>query len=267
MEPLNKLKRSFRNIRVFLLMQWYAAKEVFAYRISTSFTMVAIAFGPLMNFVFITVIYSVSSGIGGWSYYQLLLLSGVASLISSMAWYFASPWTLVNLMKQGGLDIYLTRPYPPYLSILSLGSIYSASSAFTSIAIISYALANSSISLIPAIEFFVAIAFGLAAFISFLLVLTMILYSLFKSARWTQNLMNVFSEFSTYPLTIYGVMGVFIFSLLVPIGIATYYPVAIIYGKTGTLTFFAIVAFAIVLIAFFRMLFERYLKNYTSAIG
>lgn len=257
----------FRNLRIFMLMQWYAAKEVFAYRVSASFTMVAVAFGPLINVVFITVIYSVSSGIGGWSYYQLLLLSGVASFIIYMAWYFANPWTLVNLMKQGGLDIYLTRPYPPYLSILSLGSIYIASSGFTSIAIIAYALANSSISFMPAIEFFVAIAFGLAAFIAFLLVLTMILYSLFKSARWTQNLMNVLGEFSTYPLTIYGVMGAFIFSVLAPIGIATYYPVAIIYGKTGTATFIAIMAFAIVLIVIFRKLFDIYLKNYTSAIG
>ncbi|MCL4372017.1 ABC-2 family transporter protein [Candidatus Marsarchaeota archaeon] len=261
------IRSQARNARVFLAMQLYAWKEILAYRASAVFVLLAIATGPLLSFIFITIIYSVSSGIAGWSYYQLLFLSSMSSFILAMLNYFSSPRAIVALMRQGGLDIYLTRPYSPYLSSLALGSIYSLSSAFTSVAIIAYALFNIGPSVPALLEFVIVAAFGLAAMISFMMVFTMVVYSLMKSARWSGNLMNVFSEFSSYPLQIYSVIGVFVFSLLVPIGLAVYYPAEILLGRVNAWVALAIVLFAVVLIYVFRKAFYHYLKNYTSAIG
>lgn len=261
------IRSQVRNARVFLAMQLYAWKEVLAYRASAIFLLLAIAVGPILNFIFITVIYSVSSGIAGWSYYQLLFLSTMSSFIISMLNYFSSPRAIVALMRQGGLDIYLTRPYSPYLSSLALGSIYSLSGAFTSVAIIAYALLNIGPSAASLLEFVVVTAFGLAAIISFMMVFTMVVYSLMRSARWAGNLMNVFGEFSSYPLQIYSIIGVFVFSLLIPIGLAIYYPAEILLGRVNAWVSLAIVLFEVVLIYVFRKAFYHYLKNYTSAIG
>ncbi|EQD33499.1 ABC transporter permease protein, partial [mine drainage metagenome] len=221
----NYFVRIARDARIFMLMQHYMWKEILAYRISSLFLMFAIALGPLINFVFITIIYTVSNGIGGWSYYQLLMLSGVSSVAISMMYYFVQPWNLTNLMRDGGLDIYLVRPYSAYLTVLALGNPYSISSAGTGIIIIVYSMLHLAMPALQVIEFVAMMAIGIAVLVTFMVIFSLAMYKLMRSANWTHNMINIFSSFASYPLTIYGILGLFVLSFIVPVGIATYYPV------------------------------------------
>ncbi|MGC8537510.1 MAG: ABC-2 family transporter protein [Candidatus Micrarchaeia archaeon] len=256
-----------RDMRIFALMQRYMWKEVLVYRTSALFLLFAVSLGPLINFTFITIIYTVSSGISGWSYYQLLLLGGVSSTAISIMYYFVQPWGLTNLMKEGGLDIYLTRPYSPYLTVLALGNPYSLSGAGTGIIIIIYSMVHLGMTFLQITEFIVMLALGLAVLVTFMVIFSLGVYKLMRSANWTHSLINIFNEFASYPLTIYGVLGVFVLSFVIPVGIATYYPVAILSGKLGTPTLAGMAAISIVFIYIFKRLFYRELEDYTSAHG
>ncbi len=256
-----------RNVHIFALMQRYMWKEVMVYRASALFLLFAVALGPLINFTFITIIYTVSSGIAGWSYYQLLLLGGVSSAAISIMYYFVQPWGLTNLMKEGGLDIYLTRPYSAYLTVLALGNPYQLSSAGTGIIIIIYSMIHLGMTALQAAEFVVMLALGLAVLVTFMVIFSLGIYKLMRSANWTHSLINIFNEFASYPLTIYGVLGIFVLSFIIPVGIATYYPVAIFSGKLGISTLAGMAAISIVFIYIFKRMFYRELKNYTSAHG
>lgn len=259
--------RAVRDMHIFMLMQHYMWKEVLAYRVSSLFLLFAVALGPLINFAFITIIYTVSSGIGGWSYYQLLLLGGVSSLAVSIMYYFVQPWGLTELMKEGGLDIYLVRPFSPYLTILALGNPFSISGAGTGALIIAYSAMHLGIGPLQALEFIIMLILGTAVLVAFMVVFSLVIYRLMRSANWTHSLINIFNEFASYPLTIYSILGVFVLSFIVPVGIATYYPVALLAGKLGFTTFALMALMSLVFIYIFKRLFYTELKDYTSAHG
>jgi ABC-type uncharacterized transport system permease subunit len=111
------------------------------------------------------------------------------------------------------------------------------------------------------------LALGLAVLITFMVIFSLGVYRLMRSANWTHSMINIFNEFASYPLTIYGVLGIFVLSFIIPVGIATYYPVAIFSGKLGISTLAGMAAVSIVFIYIFKKLFYMELKNYTSAHG
>ena len=111
------------------------------------------------------------------------------------------------------------------------------------------------------------VAIGTYALMMFLLMLTVLSYHLFKSGMFMEGLIGTLSVVGSYPLSVFGTILMLLFSVLVPIGIALYYPAELIFGKTNIAFSLAIILFSIAIVFVSYKLFYVLMCNYTSGGG
>lgn len=263
------IKINTSGIKYFLLAQKYAWKEFFAYRAQGIIWMFVGVYTILFTYVPITIIYNISPGIPGWSYLEILLLSNTMLVVLGFTFYVISPWTIVEGMRTGELDKYLIRPYGKINCMLSgySGWLGEFSSIIPSIVVIAYILLSIHLSPLLIFLYVIAMGVGIAMFITLFLFLTLISYRTLGSSNFSQIIMNISSMVGTYPISIYGIGIQLIFTILIPIGFAVYYPIESLLGFVNP--FFGILSIiaSIVLILLFRYAFNRLIKGYSSGGG
>ena len=264
----NTLTNIKRYLDILLISQYYEWKSDLIYRLQFVISILQTFLYVILNFVFITVIYSVSNGIAGWNYYQLLMFSASAGIITALIAYFVSTNGISDALKYGYFDVLLTKPYNPlFLLIARSQSLTQTSSIFWNIILFSYAAYHLSLGLSGLIPFVVFLLLGGIVFSSFIIFLVTLSYKVFTTSRWVSRIQSLVTSIGSYPLTIYGVIGVLIFTLAIPIGLATYYPVQVFMGRINYQSFVLILILEIVFIVIFSRLFTELLKSYTSAMG
>ena len=257
------------NIKYFLLCQKYHWKELFVYRSQALVWLIVGSSILLFTYLPVTIIYNVSSGIPGWTYFQLLLLSSTSGFVMELVWYFVLPWGIVNGMRVGEFDKYLIRPFGKVTCMLSgyAGNLVGITGVIGSLFLIIYCLINLNIQIIPIVIFFVSIIIGIIALVMVFLLITILSYKLMNSANFTNNLMNLSLSANTYPLNIYGSGIQLIFTLILPIGLAVYYPTQVLFSMTTPLfTLILIFVFAIIIIIT-KIGFNKLIKSYSSGGG
>jgi ABC-type uncharacterized transport system permease subunit len=191
-----------------------------------------------------TVIYNVSSGFPGWSYYQMLILSSTVGMVIAAIGYNVNSGGVIRSMRQGMLDMHMVRPYGLVTITISQSGAPPIISSFASnLAIFAYAVLMLHLSLAYIITFLGIVAIGTYALIMFWLMLTVLSYHLFKSGMFMYGLINTLSVVGSYPLSIYGTIIMLLFSIIVPIGIAVYYPAELLLDKINVVFSIAIILF------------------------
>lgn len=246
-------------------MKW---KTFLTYRTQAALWIFAEAITIINSIVAITVIYTVSSGIPGWSYFQVLALSGIAAMMLNSAQYLMNPWDIVNRLRIGELDMWFTKPYG-YLTILfsGFGSVIAFTSTISGLGLFLYSVAQLHIPIVQLLYFIPLFLTGTIAFIMFYFMLTMISYYFLKSAQFVGQMEDVLSNAGRYPLSVYGVIGQLIFTIAIPIGIAYYYPAEALFGFLGTEGIIAALVLSIVIILVSRKIIYAVLKSYSSGGG
>ncbi|MCL5112380.1 MAG: ABC-2 family transporter protein [Candidatus Marsarchaeota archaeon] len=224
-----------RNMKFFLLSQKYNWKSFFvAYRAQAITWTVIQGIGTLATIISISVIYSVSSGLPGWTYFQLLALSAIAQISGGILWYFINPTYIANSMRGGGLDQLLLKPYNIIIVIFSRYSHASSiGMVISGIALLVYALSNVKIGVYAFLAFVPAYLAGMSALIFATLAITFASYVAFKDANFIHWGINIAQQASQYPAAIYGMLGLTVLSIVVPMTFASYFPAMILFGKTG----------------------------------
>jgi len=123
------------------------------------------------------------------------------------------------------------------------------------------------LSLAYIITFLGIVAIGTYALMMFLLMLTVLSYHLFKSGMFMEGLIGTLSMVGGYPLSIFGTMIMLLFSVLLPIGMAVYYPAELIFGKISIVFSIATILFSIAIAFVSYKLFYVLMRNYTSGGG
>ncbi len=257
-----------RNLGLFLVSQKNEWKKFLVYRLQSVLWMVFFLIIGIMGFITITVIYNVSNGINGWTYYQLLVISSFSSIAGSLIGFFLNSQQLVRDMRDGEFDKLLTKPYNPLLLIFSrYGSIIFIFSALSSFAILIYALSNIKLHLLSLIFAVFLFLLGSAALLMFMLFISFIAYILFKSGNFMGFMRQIAGNAAEYPLQIYGPIGMVILSVAVPVGIASFYPAEIMFSKINYGFGISIAIFAIALTYILYKVNIWLLRFYTSAGG
>ena len=224
-------------------------------------------FAPLIAII----IYSVSSGIPGWSFEQFLLLSGTFTIVEGLneALFGDLGWGIIWDLRHGEFDMSLVKPYN------TLGFMSSASShprsfvrVFVGLGIVTYALVNYAIAvtLVNLLFYVFLILLGLV----FLYSTVVLISSLAILFVQTSNLMNALFNIlliGRYPLNVYGSTGVFVFTFIFPLGVAAFYPAsALLHGIS--LIFVLKLALIIMFYLVVNVLLWNFaLKKYSSAGG
>ena len=101
----------------------------------------------------------------------------------------------------------------------------------------------------------------------FILMVTVVSYILFKSGDFIDDMKNMLGGLGQYPLSVYGILGQLIFTILIPIGIAYYYPAEVLFGFVGIEGTIAELLLSIVIILVSRKIIYEVLNGYSSGGG
>ena len=235
--------RILRDMRYALLSQYYEWKGFFVYRTQLVIWMAYSLVNLAYSYIAVAVIYGVSSGIAGWSYYQMLFLVSVSVIALNALSYLVEFGYINQLLRYGGIDPYLVKPYGKATILLSLtGNVSSISAVIGGFAIMAYSASNIGFSPATFVAFVVLMAFGLVTLVLFSLMLTLLAYHLLKSSETVYNLMSFMGQASKYPLSVYGVLGQLVFTIVLPLGLASYYPAQAFLSQINLLRFVEVIA-------------------------
>jgi len=256
------------SIRYYLINQLYLWRSFMAYRAQALLWLVYSTFSGIFSLITMTVIYSVSSGFAGWSYYQMLILSATMVMVINATTYSINGWQIVSAMRQGRLDMHMVRPYGLATVMLSAQGVKTDIAGFASgVAIFAYAAWELHLSIIYMLFFLGVATVGTYALLLFELMITVLSYHLFRSGTFINQLVGALTTVGSYPLSVFGPIIMLLFTVVVPIGIATYYPAEMIFGKINVTLSIAVVAFSLVVAAVSYKLFYLLMRYYTSGGG
>lgn len=186
--------------------------------------------------LFIGVLLASFGAIGGWGADEILLLVGIRMLAHAVYGVVFHETIVSDLViYQGEFDRYLLRPVNPYLQLLTrrfnlqqLGDLVLGGVVF-----------GIAVHRAP-----VSWTVGTVAFVAAALVGGALIEAAFQTARAglsfrmrsTESLVgvtdDVIGSYGNYPLHIFGVGGLIAFTILVPIAFVSYYPTAVLLGRT-----------------------------------
>lgn len=212
------------NLKMYMLSQLYSWRSFTVYRTQAAVWLITNSLSTVASFITITIIYNVSSGIPGWNYFQLLALSSLANIALSLMNYNLTPRYVAKQMRLGALDPLLLKPYNPLLSILARGGFKgSIGNVLSGLVMLAYALAGLHATALQVAYIAVAFSLGTAAFLLFMVMLTLLSYVAFRSAGYTQWVINIAGRAAGYPLSIYGLAGMVLLTVGMPVGFASFY--------------------------------------------
>ena len=258
----------YRNLKMYNASQKLLWKDIAIYRTQFIVWIFVFMMSTVASVVTITIIYDVSSGVAGWSYYQVLLISSLANIMIGIVFYNISPQRLARTMRNGQFDQRILKPYNPIVTMLSLyGTKTSVGSVISGALVFGYAAYMAGISAMALFEMLLIFAFGVVSLTMFLLMITLLSYVLFNSAGYMQWVANIASRAAQYPLTIYGLPGILLFTVGLPIGLAAFYPSALIFGKISPASVMLVIGVEAVMLAFYYYACKWLTKKYRSGGG
>ncbi len=259
-----------RNLMAFIYAQKLEWKSAIFYRLQSVLWLISSISNILLSIILITVIYSFSNGFAGWSYYQMLLLVGLANISDFTVQYFIILHNLIRSMREGGLDSILTKPINPLLFILSkFGFVQGGmGGAVSGVVLVIYALTQLHVTLAGMSYFIILLILSLSCIVLFALSFGLILYILFKSGSFADWFISNISFAAGYPLNIFGRTGTLILTLLLPIGLATFYPAELLFEKISNISGLWVILLEVALIYIFYNFSTWALRTqYTSGGG
>ncbi len=258
----------FRNLKMYNASQKVLWKDITIYRAQFIVWIFVFMMSTVASVVTITIIYDVSSGVAGWSYYQVLVISSLANIMIGVVFYNISPQRLARSMRDGQFDQRIFKPYNPIVTMLSLyGTKTSVGSIISGALVFGYAAYMAHISAIALFEMLLIFAFGVVSLIMFILMVTVLSYVLFNGAEYMQWVSNIASRAAQYPLTIYGLPGTLLFTVGFPIGLAAFYPSALAFGKIAPESVMLVIAIEAFMTAVYYYACKRLTKKYRSGGG
>ncbi len=219
----------------------------------------------------ILIMFSVHKSFKGWGFYDMLAVTGTFMLIQSLKELFISP-SLSSIsgmdgeLWTGGFDYTLLKPVSTrfYVSIRH----WSPMAVFD--IIISIILL-----LISVFESESPKAIGsTAAFLAYLLVAMLILYSLMlllaSAAFWYLGtpllwILNSLMSLGRYPVKIYPVLFRNLLTWVIPVGVIVTLPAEILLGRASVIEITGGVVLGLILYAVAVLFFKASLKRYSSA--
>lgn len=225
------------------------------------------SFGPILAFV----IYNVSSGIPGWSFAEFLLIQGTWTLTTGLThllfWDFAG--MVIENVRDGNYDLVLVKPGNPLLLGLATGAdMDGASRVVVGSAISAFALYKIGWAFV--LHDFISFIMLVVAGVLFLLSLQVILGAmafLFVKSFTLMNIFDVLTDVGKNPLSVFGPIGIVLFTYGFPIGLAAFWPASAILGRLAFPSIMGLFFTGLAFFAFSASLWTFGIKHYTSAGG
>jgi len=226
------------------------------------------------GFAFIWVVLARFQALAGWTLGEVAFLYGLRLIMHAINGALTGGlYSLEWKVRQGEFDRYLVRPMPPLLQLMCERIHVSiAGDLIGGVALFAAAAALVTVNWTPlALLYLVLAVFGGALVELALRVLFSALSFRFLSANAFMGLLDtIFSNFSNYPLTIFGSMLGFLLTFGLPLAFMAYFPAVVLLGRTGELQVNPIFAYCAPLAGLIWLLvalgvFHYEMRHYQSA--
>lgn len=211
------------------------------------------------------IIFDIASSLGDWTFHEVLFLYGF-SVLSYSVWhtFFINTISMSYYVKTGTLDSFLLKPMSVIFQIMtdSFDDDGFGDFIFGSILII-YALYSSANSFLL-FPFVLIYAILVSLIYSSITIIGAALTIIFMDNSIINNTLLRLNNFSKYPLTIYPKIIRIIFTAVIPIGLATYYPSLYIIKDFNSKNLFFLAIIVIIYFIIATQIFKLSLKKYKS---
>lgn len=221
----------------------------------------------IIGVVFIWVLFQNIKTINGWTFGEMLFLSGFSQLVFGLFNSFFTLWLLEFLVTRGDFDKILIKPVNSLfllvtekLDIEHIGDVILA----LIIILISSQIIGLEWNLINVAMLVLFLASGVTILFSLALITSSLSFWFIRANTLTEVLYQ-FTDFTRYPLEIYGTLITIFISFVIPFAFVNYYPVQLFIGK-GIATNFAYLTPVVAIISFViaYSIWKKGLKNYQS---
>lgn len=239
-------------------------KVLFSYGIDSVLGTFAVLLQNIANFFIIYIIFQSIPSLHGWSSSEILILYGFSSLTYSF-WHllFVNTMSVSYYVKHGEMDIFLSRPIDVVFQIMTDSFDEDGVGDFifgfilTIIGAVLISLSWYKVLLLLLFSFLCSFVYtGISLIGSAISIVVM------DNSAITSNLLRL-KEFSRYPITIYNGILRLILTFIIPIGVASFYPVN--YFLNGNILSLIIsITVPIIFFTISILVFNFFLKKYTS---
>jgi ABC-2 type transport system permease protein len=226
------------------------------------------------GFVFIWVVLSQFQRLAGWTLGEVAFLYGLRLIMHTLNGAISGGlYTLQWKVRQGEFDRYLVRPVPPLLQLLCervhisiLGDLIGGLALF--------AAASSLVAIdwTPLALLYLALALvgGALVELAMRLLVSALSFRFLSTSSLMDLLDTVFSNFSNYPLRIFGGALEFLLTFGIPLAFMAYFPAVVLLGRTSELQVNPVFAYAAPLAGLIWLLaalwiFHYAMRGYQSA--
>jgi ABC-2 type transport system permease protein len=226
------------------------------------------------GFVFIWVVLSNFQAIGGWTLGEVSFLYGLRLVMHALNGAITGGlYSLERQVRQGDFDRYLVRPTPPLVQLLCHQVHISIFGDLLG-GLVLFAAATSLVEVdwtASALLYLVLAIVGGALIEMALRVLLSSLSFRFLSANGFMFLLDtIFSNFSNYPLKIFGSVLEFLLTFGLPLAFMAYFPTTVLLGRTGELRVSPLFAYGaplagVLWLGLALLVFQREMRQYQSS--
>ena len=227
-----------------------------------------------IGFVLIWVILSRFQALAGWSLGEVAFLYGLRLVIHALVGLLTGQiWSLQWMVRSGDFDRYLVRPVPPLLLLLceqvpmpAFGELLGG--------LVLFGAANTLVGLVWTPQALLYLVLALVGGTLVELAIRLLVVSFSFRVLSVDGLMRLldgfFSDFGTYPLSIFDAALQFLLTFGIPVAFMAYFPAVVLLGRTGELQVHPIFAYGaplagVVWMALALYVFHREMRNYQSA--
>lgn len=226
------------------------------------------------GFAFIWVVLARFQALAGWTLGEVAFLYGLRLIMHAINGALTGGlYSLEWKVRQGEFDRFLVRPMPPLLQLLCerihvsiVGDLIGGLALFVA------AASLVAVNWTPLALLYLLLALLGGALVELALrVLFSALSFRFLSANAFMGVLDtIFSNFSNYPLTIFGSVLEFLLTFGLPLAFMAYFPAVVLLGRTGELQVAPIFAYAAPLAGIIWLLvalrvFHHEMRHYQSA--
>lgn len=238
------------------------------YDLDFLFGIVALIMENLINILIIIFIFDLVDNIKGWDFNQILFLYAFSSTSFGIwHYFFVNTISIPYYIRTGTLDRFLLRPINPVFQIMtdSFDEDGIADLLFGSILLV---IASNKLKITVTKILFLPLLIVSGSLIYASLTLLGSLVSFFTITNTDlSDLTMKLSEFSKYPLDIYTHILRLIFTTIIPIGFAAYYP-SLFYLTNNKFSKFLLIVSPIISLIFFLLVCKIWnlaLRKYSSS--
>ena len=230
---MDKIKLYIRNYLLILNLQ---VRSRMAFRGNFYIFLVGVLLKELAMLVMLVVIVQRFDGLAGWGMWEIAFLYSIATFTMRNYESFAGGVReVISLVKTGEMDAYLLTPLSPLFLINARHT--RIWRMYYNIGILAVAIfcgwqAGIAFTMGNAIRFVVMMLSAMLVVYAIYLIVFSFAFRVVEVNSAVSILDDITRNYMIYPISIYGAVGSFLFTFILPLGFAAYYPSAYLLGRT-----------------------------------